>query len=305
MEAFVKQGLGILCMGTLDGATGTWSDILPIVTLGMPMRGTYKIEVRQPFSCLSPADDYPPLTSINRIARVQENATVIADVDDIPLIAYARYGRGMVFQINTTDVGPWRFAQQGLLQKDIISCLIADAIRFASFAGQNNRCVLRSVRRDYTIGETIEVTLQSYDRDFRRTGGGDFYLVYDTDTVPFFETYKGVYKTSLRAERAGTFKLRATGKLGEENLISNELDVVVRSGSLEADLGLNEEFLKTLAHASGGSYYSLDDIDTVTIAAAQERRVQKNLNFDSPVSYFFIVVLLSIDWILRRRRGVV
>ncbi len=305
IEKFLKRGLGILCMGTIEGHTEIWRDILPINTSGSPIKGIHQITVIEPFSCLAPGDDYPPLTYINRVMGVKDNAVIIAEANHMPIIAFRGYGQGIIFQINVVDIGTWQFIQLGLKQKNLLSCLITDIVRFISPEGQHKRLALKSLRKDYTIGETIELTVQSFDRSFKRTGGGDFYTEFDKKRIPFFEVAKGVYKASFVANKSGHFQLKASGKLNEEALSSDELEIRISTRAIEIEQGLNRQFLQTLSAETGGLYYSIDGLDTFNISLPKDHYMLKKINIDSPISYFILFALLAIDWFLRRRQGII
>ncbi len=305
VEKNLKRGMGIFCLGTIEGHTDLWRDILPLVTVGAPIKGSHQIEVIEPFSCFMPGEEYPPFSYINRVTDVKENAVVIARANQIPIIAYRGYGAGMVFQIIGADIGTWQFLQEGLKQKNVLSCLMADITRFISPTGQNKRLILKSVQRDYTLGGTIDLTLQSFDHNFKLTGGGDFYLEYAKRRIPFFEVGDGIYKTSLTAEESGNFHLKASGSLDEEKLVSNELEIRVLAHTIEIDEGLNRQFLQTLSAETGGKYYSIDELGTFNLPLPKEHQIVKKFTFDSPLSYLVIVCLLAIDWFLRRRRGTI
>lgn len=305
IEKLVQQGLGILCMGTIQGHTHFWREILPINTTGLIIKGDYKMKIIEPFSCLVPGDDYPPLTYINRVTGVKENTVIIAEANHLPIIAYRSFGRGIVFQFNGIDIGTWQFLHLGMKQKNLLLYLIGDIIRFISPTGKNKRLVLKSLHKDYNIGETIDLTLQSFDRNFRLAGGGDFYIELDNKRIPFFEDNKGIYKASFIADTSDNFKIKASGKLNEESLSSNELEINISTMPIEIEQGLNKEFLQTLSVKTGGKYYPVDELDTFKISKPKNKHILKKINFDSPISYFIILCLLAIDWFVRRKRGVI
>ncbi len=305
LKDLLQKGLGILCLGKITGHTDEWRDILPVNTADLPIKGNHIIKIIEPFSCLVPGDDYPPLSYINRVVGIKENAVIVAEANHMPIIAYRSYGRGMVFQINVLDIGTWQFLQMGLKQKDVLSYLITDIVRFVSMAGKNRRLVLQSLNKDYLVGQTIELTLQSYDRDFKFAGGGDFYGEFEGKKIPFFEVKRGIYKSSLIAEESGTFHVKAFGRLNEEMLSSNELEIRIKEGTIETARGLNQEYLQTLSAKTSGKYYSINELSTFTYMKPKESYVVKKLGFDSPFSYFLIVCLLAIDWFLRRRQGII
>lgn len=305
IEEFLNKGKGILCLGSIEGLTDTWRRILPIDITETVVKGHYPLKIIQPFSLLSIGDDYPPLSRINRIIGVKENGVIIAEADQFPIIAYRNYGKGLVFQMNAIDIGIWQFLQTGLKQEDLLSRLIGDIIRFISPVGQKGRLVLTSIHRDYVVGETIDLTLQSFDRDFRPAAGGDFYCDVENIKIPFFEIKEGTYEATFVAKKSGTFQIKATGKLGPETLNSKALKITVSRKAIETERGLNKQLLKTLAEITGGSYHSLEELEDFKLPPSEDRYISKQINFNSPISYFLIFILFAVDWLLRRKRGTI
>jgi hypothetical protein len=252
-----------------------------------------------------PGDDYPPITRINRTWGAKNKATIIAQTSHIPLIAYVKYGAGLVFQINSLDLGTWQFLQSVVKEKEEFSILISDIIRFLSPLGQKKRLVLKSLRQDYSLGETINLTLQSFDRNFKIAGGGDFYTEFRNRKIPFFEVVKGIYEATLIAEAKGEFSILSKGKLGEEILESNNLQISISTKEIEIEQSLNKKMLQTLAEITGGKYYRMEELENFQLPEPREEFVSRKADINSPITYFLIFALLAADWILRRIQGII
>jgi hypothetical protein len=147
--------------------------------------------------------------------------------------------------------------------------------------------------------------LQSYDQNYRLAGGGDFFFEFDNTAIPFFETGKGMYQACFISKKAGDIFLQASGKLEDEELTSNTLEFTVSGAIIEIDQGLNKDFLQTLAKETGGEYFSLNELAVFELPLPENVYRLKIIDFDSPISYFLIFALLAIDWIIRRRRGII
>jgi hypothetical protein len=301
----LKRGMGLLCIGSLQGLTTSWNEMLPINTSGSVVKGNFSLEINEPFSCLIPGDDYPPLLAINRVLGIDDKAIIIAHSNNIPIIAYHNYGTGTVFQINAVAVGTWHFVQLGLKQKNILALLISDIIRFLSPVGKNKRLLLTTLHSIYNVGEVISPKLQSYDQNYRLASGGDFFFEYDNTKIPFFEIGRGIYEGSFIPKQAGDIYLKASGKLDNEELASNTLKLIVVGNSTEIDRGLNKHFLESLSLETGGKYFNLNEITGFEPPAAKPVRRSVKFDFDSPISYILILVFLTIDWIIRRKRGII
>lgn len=305
VEESLKKGMGVLCIGSMQGHTALWNDMLPINTTEVIVKGDFPLRINESFSCLVPGDDYPPLSAINRVLGVKDKAIIIAQANNVPVIAYHNYGTGTVFQINSIDIGTWQFLQLGMKQKNLFAHLVSDVIRFLSPIGKNKRLFLSTLRRIYNVGETITLKLQSYDQNYRLASGGDFLFEFNNTEIPFFETNKGTYQASLIPKKAGDILFKASGKLKDEDLTSNTLELTVSGTTTETDQGLNKDFLETLASGTGGEYFSLNELAGFEVPQFENVHRQKKIDFDSPITYILIFVLLALDWIIRRRKGII
>jgi hypothetical protein len=305
IEMFLRLGKGILCCGAVEGLTDEWRTILPITVVENRIESEHPVIIVYPFSLLSGEEKYPPFTHSNKVIGLKENVVVIAETDHSSVIAYRDYHGGVVFQINATDIGSWQFLQAGMRHENMLSRFIGDIIRFISPLGQRTRLVLTSPRRDYAVGETVTLILQSYDRNFRRAGSGDFYCTIGSTRIPFFEVSEGRYEATCVAQEDGALHIEAAGKLGDEMLRSDTLTIRISPQIIEAERGLNRQLLQPLAEMTGGSYHSVDELATFTPPYPGEQYSVQTIHFNTPMSYLLVFILLAIDWSLRRRRGVV
>jgi hypothetical protein len=299
----LSSGTGIVLSGTLGGISTAWLDAMPISIAEGTLHGTYQLNITEPFSVLI-ENKNPPVQNINRVVTAKEDAVIIARAGNLPLIGYRMHGRGKVFQLCVVDLGPWHFLRSGLKGDAFLYTLLGDMIRFVSPTGEYQRLLLNAKDRDYALGETIHLALQSYDRNFRPLGGGDFFLVIDDNKIPFHETKMGQYEASFVAEKKGQQQILAQGKLHGERLSSNILNINVSSRSAESEHRLNRELLQRIAAATGGEFHMLDELEGIAMPETATRKESRTLSFDSPITYFVVLILLMIDWIIRRRRGI-
>ena len=299
----VEQGAGIIVCGVIETITARWREILPIDVLAATTKGSFPLEVIEPFSVLS-NDKHPPVKIIQRILGSKQDASIIARANNLPLVGYRRHGRGKIFQICATDLGTWHFLQHGLKEYDFLYYFLGDIIRFLSSLGKHRRLVLNTQRRECAPGATVDFSLQSYDRNFRRAGGGDFFLAADEQRIPFYEVGQGLYEASLVVKDTGHLHVSAHGQLGEESMVSNGIDINVLPRAIETEYRLNRTLLKRLAELTNGRFHSADQIDSLVIPNVEKKQVSRVISVNSPIAYLAVLILLIIDWILRRRRGI-
>ena len=299
----LSRGTGILLSGTPRGMSSTWLEAMPIKVAEGMLHGAYEIEITEPFSALT-EDNSPPVRTISRVMSAKDDAVVVARAGNLPVVGYRMHGRGKIFQIAITDLGLWHFLRSGLQNDAFLPKFMGDILRSVSTTGQHQRLVLTSRYHEYNLGEMIHLTLQSYDRDFRPAGAGDFYLVVSDERIPFYETKMGQYEATLVAKETGQQKVFAEGELRGELLTSNVLGINVSSRVVENEYRMNRELLKRIAAVTSGTFNTLNEMDSIEMPEIIPNTESRTLGFDSPFTYAAVIMLLVIDWVLRRRRGI-
>jgi len=298
----VASGKGIVISGTVEGITPPWREMLPIGVASGSMHGKFQLDITEPFSALD-GDNIPPFKNMTRTVDAKDDAVIVARANNLPLIAYRLHGLGKIFQMGLLDLGTWHFLRHGLKGEDILQTLLSDVVQFVSPAGKYGRLVLSTKRKVYEFGETAQLTLQAYDRNFRRAGGGDFFVVTQDRTIPFYETSMGRYETSLVASKTGITDFQAQGELLGEELVSNLISIEVLERSIESEQRLNRPLLQRIATVSGGEFHTLDELKEIHIPE-RTKRTSTIINLNSPITYLVMLTLLILDWIMRRRRGI-
>lgn len=118
----------------------------------------------------------------------------------------------------------------------------------------------------------------------------------------------GLYLTQTRFERAGRYELHARARLGGKNLGEDAVVLSVGPSLKEFDRPeADRDLLRNLAELTGGKFYELDGAERLPadllddLHALRSRR-EASL-WDSPAVWAAIVVLLSVEWLIRRRNG--
>jgi uncharacterized membrane protein len=118
----------------------------------------------------------------------------------------------------------------------------------------------------------------------------------------------GRFTAALRPEQAGLYRLHAEARRGSSPLGSADKWMYVGGTDREfADPRLNEGFLRRIARTSGGRYVRAAEASRVAsfLEAAEplkEAPEHRDL-WHEPWAFALIVLLLSGEWILRRRWG--
>jgi hypothetical protein len=127
-------------------------------------------------------------------------------------------------------------------------------------------------------------------------------------TPTLADAASGTYRAVLRVDRRGVYRVTAQARRGQTALESSEQWFLAGGADLElADARLNEEVLGRIAVATGGRYERVSEAGALPglldalgpEMAPPERRDLWN----NAWTFLGIVLLLSIEWVLRRRWG--
>jgi hypothetical protein len=130
--------------------------------------------------------------------------------------------------------------------------------------------------------------------------GGIYRAVIDLSTEPeFLQNTTGEYE--LRVSVLGIPE--SSTNVTTSFLIAPQTDFEMQS------LGCNEELLKNIADKSGGKYYTLEDASTIAkeLEAFRKGRMvtSETALWQSYPWFVAVIVLLAVEWYLRKRAGFV
>ena len=118
----------------------------------------------------------------------------------------------------------------------------------------------------------------------------------------------GTYTAVLGPEQAGLYRVHAEAKRGATVLGTADRWMYVGGADREfADPRLNEGFLRRVARTSGGRYVRAADASKVPAwlpaSVPQNAAPERRDLWHEPWAFGLVIVLLSVEWILRRRWG--
>jgi hypothetical protein len=122
------------------------------------------------------------------------------------------------------------------------------------------------------------------------------------------DTTSGRFTAALRPEQSGLYRIHAEARRGATPLGSADRWMYVGGADREfADPRLNEGFLRRVARTSGGRYVRADEASKIAswlqAVVPQNAAPERRDLWHEPWAFGLIIVLLSAEWILRRRWG--
>lgn len=269
----------------------------------------------------SPADSarrwgaLPPLASSALLGGPRPGASVLAMTGSPngaaqPLIAVQRYGRGraMVF----AGEGSWRWRMLMASTDRTYEYFWRQATRWLAAPAPAPVTVM--VPESAEVGDPVEIGIEVRDGEFTPvadpvlTGS----ITWPDGRIEVLAERResggaGRFLASLRPEREGLYRARVEAKEGTRSLGEADRWFFVGGTDREfADPRLNEGFLRRVAERSGGRYVRASGAGDLTSWLASSLSDPPPVLHDlwhHPLAFALVVVLLSAEWILRRRWG--
>jgi uncharacterized membrane protein len=265
-------------------------------------------------------EQMPPVTLPEILSETKPGATVILEARQlpdraraVPLLVEERYGRGRSMALTASDTWRWR--------------MLVDAKNksFETFWRNLLRYLVESVRRQvevqtdrptYATGEQVRLRAEVADQKFNAVGGAQVNARVTSPSgrlsvlrIPasLGEGFEG-YEASLAADEEGLYQVELTASQGATTVGSAQTSFLAGPSNREAfGAAQNRELLRRIAAETGGEYHSTDGAsnliqDLVHSERGDFVRVTYDL-WDMPFNFLLMVAFASIEWFIRKRKG--
>ena len=179
--------------------------------------------------------------------------------------------------------------------------------------GDGNDFYFRSGKNSYQQGEQITIIGKPIqEKEIAEEG---YIHIYSNgkkiNTKPlFFDKSKGLYTGKFWASQAGKLEYRIELLYGTNSIFVNDGSVQVQESQIELDnVYLKKESLVRLSDITGGSFYSWENrlslINKINKKSVMEITHSRKVLHNSQWIFFFIILIFTIEWFLRRKVGMI
>jgi uncharacterized membrane protein len=262
-------------------------------------------------------DGVPPLAGVAQLGGPRPGASVLAVAGGAggtarALVAVQRYGQGraMVF----TGEASWRWRMHLPSADRTYETFWRQAVRWLALpAGDPIQLTLPAAS---TPGDTVPLRVAVRTASFEPLGDAVVDLrvsapdgrMEQLRAAPSRGTADGVFETTFRPADPGVYRVTADARRGGTVLGSATASMLVGGADFEmTDPRLNTQLLQRIALASGGRVVAATEISTLAESLrarlpAAALAASRDL-WNTSWSFLLIVILLSTEWVLRRRWG--
>ena len=334
-----KRGGGLLFLGGRfalgDGgwASSSLADLFP--TFLPNQKGTFHRESAT--VQLTPAGAESPITRLldDRAANIDRwrklpylndyqdpgapkpGATVLAQImagHTMPLLVTQNYGRGKTAVLATS--GTWRWQMNSPLNDPSHDLFWQQLLRW--LAKDSPGQVTATMPQQTLMDEGhVQMTVVARDQEFTPAadahvsahviGPDDLSAMVDLTPVP---NTPGTYAMDWTAEKPGSYVAEVTADRGSDELGKDVVSFRREDGVAENfHTQQNRELLEKLSDETGGRYWEQSQLDRLPMEISYSEagisvRDTKQL-WDMPAVFLALLGLMSADWLLRRKWGVV
>jgi uncharacterized membrane protein len=262
----------------------------------------------------------PPLSSVNHLGAPKPGATVLLrgvgtrGRERQPVLAFQRYGRGVVVALPVQDSWMWQMHADVPLEDMTHETFWRQLLRWlvSEVPGQ---VTASSGAEGVEPGEPVTVTADVRDPLFLPVNGARAAALVTTPAgevreLPMEWTIDrdGEYRVSFTAGEPGAYELRVRATVGDRTVTSEPTSV--RAGEMGAeyfDAEMRSPLLRRVAEETGGRFYTPATAaalpeDVIYTESGTTVRRQKEL-WDMPVNFILLLGLVAAEWGFRRARG--
>jgi uncharacterized membrane protein len=267
----------------------------------------------------------PVLADFQEVGEAKPGAVVLADVNSAgkrksPLLVTENYGRGRTVLFATSGSWRWKMLQDhtdrthAMFWEQLLRWLVTDtpgrvmASTPKTVLADETKVPLRAEVRDKTFKPLSNVRVEA-----RIVGPEGLAASVELNPAPLEE---GIYTADYTAEKPGSYVAEIVvqqpqgAKQDAEDLGRDVLTFRREDGVAENfRVAQNRELLEKLAEQTGGRYYTAKDIgklaDQISYSEAGITTRETKDIWDMPIVFLFALSLRAMEWLLRRKWGVV
>jgi len=264
--------------------------------------------------------DLPSLNRFYTGIGTRSGATVLAGHQQEkgkPLIAFQRYGKGITYMIATDDLWKWAFVVYSQGGDDsYYRKFWSGTIRWLSFVRTKaDQVNVEPSKQTYTKDEKAIIKAYIYDENYDPIDNAQIKAQVQTPVgtsrdIKFVFEENGRYSAEFTPTIDGNHKVGVEAEYNGRSIGKSFAEFIVQTATLEyQSTQLNEALLKQIADISGGVYYNINNIFELpkSLKEAKESIVstkEKSI-WDNAWLLGFIVALLTTEWLLRKKKGLV
>lgn len=263
----------------------------------------------------------PPIAKNNsELFPKPESITLIkSSVKNIPLnsplLISRSIGRQRSISLLSGEIWKWQLASADK-SPIFFTNFINDIVKWLNLSDSKKQFTVRTTKKLFSNGENVEFITELYDQTFIPITDADVVITINNGSTNIEQKlekvkdglYSGIWENGFE----GDYSFHAIAKFDGVSLKSETERFSVVPGSIEKyDTRMNVDFLKRLAHVSGGNFFFIDDYESLfnELNRINLNRVITTYSYNefqlwsNSWTIAIIIILFAIEWFIRKRAG--
>jgi len=251
----------------------------------------------------------------NKVIAVIDNGRtkIVKNHPNIPFISSSIIGERKYIFIN--GYGLWRW---DLLLKDddefagVYDKFFGNAVRWLVNREEEKRVRIYTDKEVYNSGEEVLISAQVYDDNYYPIGNAEVKVLVNKDDLILERILDNIgggnYQGELEIIEPGNYKYRGEANYYERKIGEDSGEFSVGKFSIEMlNTRMRSDILKSISQVSGGKFYYPEKIQNLfnDLSDKEIEIIEKNEIeiYNKGTLMIIVVILLSCEWFVRKRLG--
>jgi len=197
---------------------------------------------------------------------------------------------------------------------DMFSQLVNNLLRWIESTKADELIRIEIEKTNFHYGEPVEIRVEVFDDKHQPVSNAEVKVQLKHEKVQdeflATRTGDGKYHLTMHPEQPGDYAISVSAQEGNRKL--GETTALFSMGEYSkelADLRVQEALLRNVSASSGGKYISADSLPelgrTITGEARSVNESKEIEVWNNPKTLLAIILLLSAEWFVRKRKGMV
>ncbi|MDO8549398.1 MAG: hypothetical protein Q7S39_04485 [Ignavibacteria bacterium] len=234
---------------------------------------------------------------------------------DNPLIVSRKLGNKKSIALLAKEIWKWKL-QTTMKDFDLFDRFIVSSVKWLNTTEDQKQVKISTSKKIYSLGEQVEFAAQVYDETFNPVSDSEVKVNItgnkQTSEIILSSVGNGLYEGVFETNKGGDYSFSGEAKL--ENVSLGKDDGSFNMGEVDIEMinpRMNYEFLSSLADRTGGEYFDQNNYsDLFPLLKRINENASKEKIETSEISLWssewlmaVIILLLGLEWFLRKRAG--
>ena len=264
--------------------------------------------------------DLPPISAIAPVTLTASSGQVLVNAvsadgkNSMPAVVAGRHGDGKTVIMPVSGIWRWHLMMEGAGRSGgFFREFVQGMLRWLTSGTGSSPLTVTTDSRTYLSGQQIVFEGRLFDSIYSPVTGADISLVIDdnpSSKILLEEQNPAVYTGTLQSAVPGNHLFKATAYAGGKRFAESTGNFSVEEFSLEMlDPAPDHALLHSLALRTGGLSVTPSGIDSIltgiTPNVISERLEEDHYIALNPIMPILAVLLLALEWGIRKHRGMI